>query len=71
MKIKLKPKTIKIKWVIDGFPDIVIGEDKKLYHQSNLREIKMCLIGYTKGYFINRKFYSLFRLRPLIRKIEA
>jgi thiamine biosynthesis lipoprotein ApbE len=71
MKVLLKPKKIKIKWRIEGFPDLFFGEDKKLYSLSTLREVKLTLNGYTKGYYIDRKFYSLHKLRPLITKIDV
>lgn len=71
MNIILKPKKVKLKWSVQGFPDLFFGEDKKLYRRSTLREIKLTLNGYTKGYYIDRKFYSLHKLRPLITKIDV
>lgn len=67
----LKPKNIKAKWLIDGYPDFFIGEDKKMYRLKTQREIKLTLNGYTKGYYLNRKFFSLHQLRPLLRKIDV
>lgn len=71
MKVLLKSKTIKAKWLIEGQPDFFIGEDKKLYRIKTQREIKLTLNGYTKGYYLNRKFFSLHQLRPLIRKRDV
>lgn len=71
MKVVLKSKTIKAKWLIEGQPDFFIGEDKKLYRIKTQREIKLTLNGYTKGYYLNRKFFSLHQLRPLIRKRDV
>lgn len=67
----LKPKNIKAKWLIEGQPDFFIAEDKKMYRLKTQREIKLTLNGYTKGYYLNRKFFSLHQLRPLIRKIDV
>lgn len=67
----IKPKIIKAKWLIDGQPDFFIAEDKKMYRLKTQREIKLTLNGYTKGYYLNRKFFSLRQLRPLIRKIDV
>ena len=67
----IKPKVIKAKWLIDGQPDFFIAEDKKMYRLKTQREIKLTLNGYTKGYYLNRKFFSLHQLRPLIRKIDV
>ena len=69
--LMLKPKYIKAKWLIEGQPDFFIAEDKKMYRLKTQREIKLTLNGYTKGYYLNRKFFSLHQLRPLIRKIDV
>lgn len=69
--LMLKPKNIKAKWLIEGQPDFFIAEDKKMYRLKTQREIKLTLNGYTKGYYLNRKFFSLHQLRPLIRKIDV
>lgn len=71
MKITLKPKTVKVKWLIEGFPDYFIGDDKKMYCFSKQKSVNMVLNGYTKGYYLNRKFYSLNKLRPLLIKVEV
>ena len=71
MKVLLKSKSIKAKWLIEGQPDFFIGEDKKMYRIKTQREIKLTLNGYTKGYYLNRKFFSLHQLRPLIRKRDV
>lgn len=69
-KFKTKSKLIKAKWEIKGEPDFFFAEDKKLYRLSSKREIKLTLNGYTKGYYMNRKFYSLFRLKSITKKID-
>lgn len=64
-------KKIEKGWEIEGFPQYFFGTDKKLYHlnsQGNAKESKLNLKGYTKGYFLHGKFYSLKRLKPLIKK---
>jgi hypothetical protein len=71
MEILIKSKIIKAKWLIEGQPDFFIGEDKKLYRVKTQREIKLTLNGYTKGYYLNRKFFSLIQLRPLVRKLDV
>lgn len=71
VNLTIKSKIIKAKWLIDGQPDFFIAEDKKMYRLKTQREIKLTLNGYTKGYYLNRKFFSLRQLRPLIRKIDV
>lgn len=71
MKATLKPKTIKPVWRIEGFEGFVVAQDNKMYNISTGREVRMVLIGYTKGFYLNQKFYSLTRLRPLLRKIDV
>lgn len=71
MNLTIKSKIIRAKWLIEGQPDFFIAEDKKMYRLKTQREIKLTLNGYTKGYYLNRKFFSLHQLRPLIRKIDV
>lgn len=71
VNLTIKSRVIKAKWLIDGQPDFFIAEDKKMYRLKTQREIKLTLNGYTKGYYLNRKFFSLHQLRPLIRKIDV
>jgi hypothetical protein len=63
---KILPKKIKIKWLIEGLPDFGISEDKKMYRLSTKNEIKLKMVGYTRGYYLARKFYSITRLRSLL-----
>lgn len=71
VNLTIKSKIIRAKWLIEGQPDFFIAEDKKMYRLKTQREIKLTLNGYTKGYYLNRKFFSLHQLRPLIRKIDV
>ncbi len=71
MKLSLKPRKVTAAWSIEGHTGFFVGEDKKMYNIATRREIRMVLNGYTKGYYLNRKFYSLTRLRPLLRKIDV
>ncbi len=56
------------KWVIKGYPIYIIGEDKILYNIQSGKKLQMQLKGYTKGYYLTGKFYSLQQLRLLIQK---
>jgi hypothetical protein len=71
VKFSLKSRTITASWYIEGITGFIVGEDNKMYNIATRREIKMVLNGYTKGYYLNRKFYSLTRLRPLLRKVNV
>ena len=71
MKLKyIKEETILRKWEIDGHPNYFFGEDKKLYHivyRYHLKECKQILKGYSLGYILDSKFYTLKKLKPLIK----
>jgi hypothetical protein len=70
VRIRQKSKNITPVWVIDGLDGFVVATDNKMYNIITFREVRMVLNGYTKGFYLNRKFYSLARLRPLLRKID-
>ena len=58
-------------WDIEGFPDYFFGKDKKLYRydsQGRIRRNKQTVIGYTTGYVLKSKFFSIARLRPMLRR---
>ena len=61
-------------WDIDGYPNYFFGDDKHLYRYDSRGQVhrnKQILIGYTRGYVLKQKFYSLNQLRPLLRRHEA
>lgn len=58
-------------WDIDGFPDYFFGDDKQLYQYGSrgaIRKNKRIVVHYTQGYSLKGRFYSLARLRPLLRQ---
>lgn len=55
---------------IKGFDNYVLGKDKQLYNIQRGVKIKRCIVGYTKGYYLNGKFHSLNKLKSLLTKIE-
>jgi hypothetical protein len=58
-------------WDIDGFPDYFFGDDKQLYRYDSrgaIRKNKRIVVRYTQGYSLKGRFYSLSRLRPLLRR---
>ncbi|GAB4030358.1 hypothetical protein GCM10028774_04840 [Spirosoma jeollabukense] len=57
-------------WDIEGYPNYFFGDDKQLYRYDSrgcLQQNKRIIIGYTSGYILKRKFFSLAQLRPLLR----
>lgn len=63
---EFKLETVKMKWLIHGIEDYFVGEDNKLYCNRNLRVVPMVMKKYTKGFYLNRKFYSLVYLRKCL-----
>lgn len=58
-------------WDIDGYPGYFFGADKRLYRfdsRGQIRQNKRVMIGYTAGYTLKSRFYSLAQLRPLLRR---
>lgn len=58
------------KWQIINVPNYFIGNDNKVYNLKTGKKLQMQLKGYTKGYYLSGKFYSLKQLRPLLTKIK-
>ena len=59
------------KWIIEGYPDYFFGNDKYLYRIKNNFQARRCnktVIGYTQGYVLKSKFFSLKRLQGMIKK---
>lgn len=58
-------------WLIDGYPDYFVGLDNKMYRIKNdyfVRECKLTLIGYSKGYVLKSRFFTIKRLRTMLVK---
>lgn len=59
-------KQINYKWHILGFENYVFGEDKALYNRKTNRKLKPTYNARCMGYWIDRKFISLTKLRTMI-----
>lgn len=63
-------ETVERVWDIEGYPNYFFGNDKYLYRYDSRgrgRRNKQIVIGYTMGYVLKSKFFSLARLRPMLR----
>ena len=58
------------RFVIDGMEHYCFTEKKQLINSKTNKIIKMTLVGYSKGYWIGKKFYTLNKLRPLLKRPE-
>ncbi len=70
----IQAKVIERLWDIDGYPNYFFSDDKQLYRydlRGQVRKNKRIVIGYTQGYILKRKFFSLSQLRPLLRRHGA
>jgi hypothetical protein len=61
---------MKKKWIIEGMENYCFTEKKELFNSKTGRKIKQTIIGYTKGYWLKGKFYTLNKLRPLLKRPE-
>ena len=68
MNCILDNRHIEVVWKITGFDSYAFGDDKQLYNTKTGRRKVMTIMGYTKGYWLGRKFYTLNKLRPLLYK---
>jgi hypothetical protein len=60
------------KWNITGYPNYFFGEDKQLYRIDSCDRIhqnKRILKGYSQGYVLKSRFFSLDRLRSLLVRV--
>jgi hypothetical protein len=65
---------IKRQWDIIGYPDYFVGSDKKVYSVNkvgNVVESKPYLKGYTMGFFLKGRFFSLVKLRQMLVKLSS
>jgi hypothetical protein len=70
----IKTKFIIRQWAIDGFPNYFFGTDKQLYRfdaRGQVKRNKRVVIGTRHGYILKRQFYSLARLRPMLRRHDS
>ena len=67
----IQAKLIERLWDIEGYPNYFFGHDNQLYRydlRGQVKKNKRIVIGYTQGYILKRKFFSLSQLRPLLRR---
>ena len=58
------------KWLIKNAPNYFVDNKNKVYNLKTGKPLQMQLKGYTKGYYLSGRFYSLNKLRPLLIKIK-
>ena len=56
------------KWLIKNEPNYFVDDKNKVYNYKSVKCLQMQLKGYTKGYYLSGRFYSLNKLRPLLIK---
>lgn len=61
--------SIEYRWQIVGKNHYKITKQGKVFNAKTGREIKRTVVGYTIGYWIGRKFYSLSALNKMAEKI--
>ncbi|TAE29593.1 MAG: hypothetical protein EAZ91_12025 [Cytophagales bacterium] len=67
-------QTVQRLWDIDGFPNYFFGQDKQLYRidsRGQLKRNKRVMVGSTQGYILKTRFFSLVRLKPLLRAHDS
>jgi hypothetical protein len=70
-----KPKMISVttnydcKWQVKGMTEYKFAK-KKLFNCQRGKEVKKVLNGYTVGYNLRGKFYSLSRIKEMIEPVE-
>lgn len=65
---EFKQKVVR-KWNIAGYPNYFFGEDKQLYRidsRDRIHQNKRILKGYSQGYVLKSRFFSLDRLRTML-----
>ena len=70
MKTITYTTTYHLKWQIKGIDHFVATKEGKLFNAKTGREIKETVNGgYTKGYWIGRKFMPTNKMNDIIEKI--
>ena len=59
-----------LKWQIKHMPHIQVTTCKKLINVRTNREIKETVNGYSKGFWLGRKFVLTGRMNDYVEKIE-
>ncbi len=62
---------VKRVWLVNGYPDYFVGDDNKMYRikkDVNVRACKLTQIGYSQGYVLKSRFFTLNRLRAMLQK---
>jgi hypothetical protein len=58
------------KWALKDHPLYFIDDKNKVRNIQTGKELRMQLKGYTKGYYLNGKFYSLKQIRLLLERYK-
>ncbi len=62
-------KSVTRVWDIEGYPNYFFADDNQLYRfdsRGRVQKNKRVVIGYTTGYVLKSKFFSLMKLRAML-----
>jgi hypothetical protein len=63
-------KSLKQTYHIQGYEGYSFCDNKKLYNLKTGREIKQTINGGSYGYWIKGKYFTLKKLKPLLKRPE-
>ena len=63
-------KNYVLKWELKSLPQYQISTCNNIINTKTGRVLKMTLVGYTKGYWISKKFYTLKKIRENCHPIK-
>lgn len=63
-------KKYSLLWKLEFAPNYQFDKDGNCFNLKSGKQIKQTIVGYTVGYCINSKFYSLKKLRQFLIRIK-
>jgi hypothetical protein len=52
-----------LRWQLKGLPNIKISVCNRVFNTNTGRELKKSMVGYSKGFWIGSKFFTLKNIR--------
>ena len=63
---------VPIKWHIEGYENYGFATNKRCYNLTTGFEVRQVVKGgYSRGYNFSGQFYSLAKLRPMLRLVHS
>ena len=59
-----------IEWTLENYPNYGVTKDGVVINLQRNTILKKCVVGYSKGFYLDKKFITTTKLRTMLIKVK-